>query len=305
MTQEFYSNGKLLLSGEYAILDGALGLAIPTRYGQSLAINKNEKSIITWQSIAENNSIWFEASFDAYSLEIKDSSNTDTARTLQKIVQQAKNLNAKFLNEKRGYSITTDLDFNPNWGLGSSSTLINNIAQWAEVDPYELLRRTFSGSGYDIACARSHSPILYQIADQKPYFEEVHFSPSFQDKLYFVYLNHKQNSREGIAQYHNQNFDKLNLVNRISEITRRLLACKELSEFENLLTLHENLISENLKLPTVKSQKFPDFLGSIKSLGAWGGDFILVTSAADPTAYFEAKGFDVLIPFEEMVLKKP
>ena len=32
MIKNYYSNGKLLLSGEYAILDGAEGWAIPTKF---------------------------------------------------------------------------------------------------------------------------------------------------------------------------------------------------------------------------------------------------------------------------------
>lgn len=31
-------------------------------------------------------------------------------------------------------------------------------------------------------------------------------------------------------------------------------------------------MSEILNTPTVKSQKFKDFNGSVKSLGAWGGE---------------------------------
>ena len=34
----FYSPGKLLLTGEYVVLDGAKSLAIPTIFGQSLNI---------------------------------------------------------------------------------------------------------------------------------------------------------------------------------------------------------------------------------------------------------------------------
>jgi len=30
----FYSNGKLLITGEYLVLDGAKALALPTKYGQ-------------------------------------------------------------------------------------------------------------------------------------------------------------------------------------------------------------------------------------------------------------------------------
>ena len=35
-SQKFYGNGKLLLTGEYFVLDGALSLALPTKFGQNL-----------------------------------------------------------------------------------------------------------------------------------------------------------------------------------------------------------------------------------------------------------------------------
>jgi hypothetical protein len=38
-------------------------------------------------------------------------------------------------------------------------------------------------------------------------------------------------------------------------------------------------------------------------LGAWGGDFILATSKENPTDYFKSKGFETVIPFDQMVLK--
>jgi len=302
MTQEFYSNGKLLLSGEYAILDGAVGLALPTKYGQSLKISKHEDSQIKWKSIANDSSVWFETELDAYSLEIRQSSDLETARTLQKILRQATKLNHEFLYGSQGYSIKSVLDFDRRWGLGSSSTLINNIAQWAQIDAYQLLWNAFSGSGYDIACAQHNSPILYHLNDGQAKIEEVDFNPSFKDQLYFIYLNKKQNSREGIARYRNQNFDKPQLIKRISEITKQLLACTSLPEFEDLLSIHEGLIGENLKLPTIKSEKFSDYSGSIKSLGAWGGDFILATGGEDAPRYFKDKGYKTVIPFTEMIL---
>jgi hypothetical protein len=38
MQKTFYSNGKLLITGEYLILDGAKGLALPTKMGQNLSV---------------------------------------------------------------------------------------------------------------------------------------------------------------------------------------------------------------------------------------------------------------------------
>ena len=45
-----------------------------------------------------------------------------------------------------------------------------------------------------------------------------------------------------------------------------------------------------------------DFDGEIKSLGAWGGDFILATSDENPSTYFKAKGFETILPYSEMIL---
>jgi len=301
--QQFYSNGKLLLTGEYVILDGAIGLAIPTAYGQALQVRDHENKCIKWQSVAVDGSIWFHADLDAYSLEILETSDIDTAKVLQTILRQATKLNQSFLFGSQGYDITARLNFNRRWGLGSSSTLINNIAQWAKVDAYQLLWNAFSGSGYDIACAQHNSPILYQLSEQKPQVTALHFNPIFKDKLFFIYLNTKQNSRDGIAQYRAQHFDKPELIRKISDITKEIVSCKNLQKFEALLNYHETLIAENLNLETVKSALFSDFSGSIKSLGAWGGDFILATGDKNTSNYFIKKGYNTVIPFSKMILK--
>ena len=78
--------------------------------------------------------------------------------------------------------------------------------------------------------------------------------------------------------------------------------CKNLADFENLINQHETTIGKVTNLTPVKELLFNDFNGSIKSLGAWGGDFILVTSEKNPTNYFKKKGFEIIVPFEEMVL---
>ncbi|HCO83183.1 MAG TPA: GHMP kinase, partial [Arenibacter sp.] len=96
-------------------------------------------------------------------------------------------LNPSFLSTSQGYEITTALNFPREWGLGSSSTLINNIAQWAQIDAYVLLWNAFSGSGYDIACAQNNSPIIYQLKNSRPIVHSASFNPTFKSDLYFVY----------------------------------------------------------------------------------------------------------------------
>jgi len=306
LTKQFYSNGKLLLTGEYVVLDGAKALAIPSNYGQSLSVTSINSPFIHWKSFDKNNNLWFETSIALNkidSLKLSNLSSENLEIRLLQILKSAKTLNPFFLNNSLGFIVETHLSFAKEWGLGTSSTLINNIAQWAKVDAYKLLELTFGGSGYDIACAQNGKPITYQIINKLPNVQPVNFNPNFKDWLYFVYLNKKQNSREAIFYY---NLIKNNISSEVSEInniTQNMISCYSFSEFQYLIKTHETIIAKITKQTPVKDLFFNDFNSSIKSLGAWGGDFILVASEENPEAYFKSKGLSTIIPFNEMILK--
>ncbi|CAM1345081.1 GYDIA family GHMP kinase [Tenacibaculum amylolyticum] len=308
--EKYYSNGKLLLTGEYVVLDGATSLAVPTTYGQDLVIQEIEEPILVWGSFTNEGDCWFEATFDLPKLRLtsatfnsdKEGSSETIAETLQNILQEARNLNSNFLQTSKGYIVKTHLTFPQNWGLGSSSTLINNIASWANVNAFDLLWNAFSGSGYDIACAQHNTPIYYQLEQTKPIVTPVSFSPSFHEELYFVFLNQKQNSREGIAQYRKNNKHIQKEITRISELSTAFLSAKTTQELELIIEEHEQIISSIIQLPTVKSKLFPEYTGAVKSLGAWGGDFVLVTGNNDTITYFKEKGFHTVIPYKDMIL---
>ena len=306
MKKQYYSNGKLLITGEYLVLDGAQSLAVPTLYGQSLSVKETQDRLLTWKSLDEKGKPWFESvyelgEFGPVSKNTLPEEASDTSVTLKKILSEARKLNPSFLAATQGYEITTALNFPREWGLGSSSTLINNIAQWAQIDAYALLWNAFSGSGYDIACAQNNSPITYQLKNTKPIVQTADFNPSFKNDLYFVYLNQKQNSREGIAHYREKDFNSFTQISQISSITQRILTCTRLSQFDKLIKKHEFILSEILGMPPVKERLFPDFKGAIKSLGAWGGDFILVTGNKTAPDYFKEKGYAIVIPYSKMV----
>jgi len=302
MTQEFYSNGKLLISGEYAVLDGALALAIPTKYGQYLRVTPNTSSDISWKSLDEKGKIWFEGNYQKETLEERSSSDNQTSAVLQNLLSKTKELNPNFLSDQNGYTIETELSFQKDWGLGSSSTLINNIANWAHVDAQQLSSETLGGSGYDIACAQHATPILYQIENGVPLVKEIALDLPFSDQMYFVYLNQKKNSRDAIASYRERVINKDLLITKISELTRRMSISKDITEFDQLITEHEIVLSDALGIPSVKSELFPDFSGAIKSLGGWGGDFILATGDENIPRYFKNKGYRTTLSFNEMIL---
>jgi len=304
MKKKFYSNGKLLITGEYVVLDGAKALALPTKFGQNLIIESSKNEVIQWRSHDHDGSIWFEDNIPFSSIIEKKKYDEihNIKNTLIEILHEAFLMNSDFITKSEGYKITTELTFPKFWGLGTSSTLINNIAQWLEIDAYKLLKRSFGGSGYDLACAQNDSAIIYQLVNEKPTVEKIIFEPDFIDKIHFVYLNKKQSSKKAIASYLGKQSDIEKTVKIIDSITKTVIDATEPKEFALALQKHEIEMSNVLELQTVQEALFDDFRGVIKSLGAWGGDFVLAISKENPTDYFNDKGYKVVIPYKDMIL---
>lgn len=306
MKKTFYSNGKLLITGEYVVLDGALSLALPTKMGQFLDVETIENNnIITWKSFDADGSIWFEANIAFEAIINKEHFNEqeNIKNTLIEILHNAYLLNPNFIINSNGYLINTRLTFPRNWGLGTSSTLINNISQWIDIDAYNLLENSFGGSGYDIACAKNNSPILYQLINQKPVITPVNFNPSFKENIYFVYLNQKQNSRKAIVNYRNKINALQDIIPKIDTITNQILTTTTIKSFVSLLESHEIILSNVLETQTIKEALFNDFNGTIKSLGAWGGDFVMAVSPENPTEYFASRGFETVLAYNQIILE--
>lgn len=302
MKKSFYSNGKLLLTGEYVVLDGATALALPTKKGQSLTLLPRDEGKLLWNSYDEKNKCWFNAEFSLDTFEIVACDTLKTAQIVSEILEEARRIQPEFLLNSPGVQAITELDFPRNWGLGTSSTLINNIAQWANVDAFTLLKNSFGGSGYDIAAAQHNMPVFYTLEKNTPKVQEVGLSWDFTGSLFFVHLNQKQDSKKGISRY-KKNPATLGQLEKISDFTKKLLLCYTLSDFESILNAHEVVISELIGLPTVKERLFPEYNGSVKSLGAWGGDFVLATGTATEIDYFRKKGYTTIIPFSNMIKK--
>ncbi|WP_338732793.1 GYDIA family GHMP kinase [Mangrovimonas cancribranchiae] len=303
----FHSQGKLLLTAEYLVLDGAKALALPTRFGQSLQVNNSKATnVISWKSFDNNNTLWYENTFRLANGKVKASNKDETTTWLLLLLNEAKILNPDFLIT--GHRVESHLTFPRDWGLGSSSTLINNIAQWANVDPFLLSEATFGGSGYDIACASAKTPITYQLfcnphkSINERAISPINFNPSFKNHLYFVHLNKKQNSRDGIKHYRAKDFNKNDVISKVNNLTNEIISATNISLFNECVEKHEALIGTILNETPIKERLFPDFNGAIKSLGAWGGDFILVSYLTDPTPYFSEKGYHTIIPYNNIIL---
>jgi hypothetical protein len=204
--------------------------------------------------------------------------------------------------------------------------LIANLARWANIDPYELLKLTFGGSGYDIACATAEGPIYYQLIEKESdcldcfvprndakrpselirKIEPVYFQPSFVEHLFFVYQGQKQNSSKEVKAFLEKTnpIDLQKDIEAVSEISRAAPKCETLDDFGLLMQCHERIIARCIGQEPVQ-KRFPDFEGVLKSLGAWGGDFILAATNWDSIqvkAYFKEKGLNVVFDYKEMVL---
>jgi len=284
------------------VLDEANALAFPTKFGQSMSVTKINEPKIVWKSFNCNDELWMHYEFSINDIEIPQKKIGDEKDRLISILREVKKLNPKFLNETNGYRIISKLDFARNWGLGSSSTLISNISKWANVDPFKLLEATFGGSGYDIAAAQRNVPILYAKTPNEYHITELSINWGFTNQIFFVHLNKKQNSRDGIFNYQKLNNKNQEVIRRINELTTNICQCQSLSEFESAINEHEQLISKIIQQKTVKELLFNDYNGSIKSLGAWGGDFILATGSQKNWNYFREKGFKTILSFKEMIL---
>ena len=295
-----YSNGKVLLTGEYVILDGALSLAAPTKFGQHLKFQENLSNLINWKSINFDGNIWFECLITSDTLKVKSTSSQKISNTLVEIINFIREYNPAFL-KNCGSDISTNLTFEKNLGLGSSSTLISNLSKISGVNPYTLNNKIYKGSGYDIACAESISPILYKLDKDRRTINQVSFKPSFNECIYFVYLNKKQNSFSEIKRY-NKDKASISIINEISNITSEILICNSIDGFNKLIEAHELIISKLISKKTIKDVLFKDFDGSIKSLGAWGGDMIMVTSHNNPSGYFKKRGYSTIFKFEELII---
>ena len=298
---QIYKHGKLLLTAEYAVLDGACALALPTVKGQKFTITqKDQANTVIWQALDCEGKSWFWAEIRTSDWTVIKTNETGSARAIIQLLKAIHTQNPSMFSSGSGLKIKCQLEFPQDWGLGSSSTLIAAMAEWSKTDPYWLSKNTFGGSGYDLAAANMNGPFIYQLSENGPKIKTTPLNWPFKDQLYFIHRNKKQNSRESIAHYRNRSINEA-WLNQINDLTQEFVQARDAQDFGQLIRAHESAIAEVLNLIPVKQELFPDFKGEIKSLGGWGGDFMLALGPKSSPDYFKAKGFPTVISFADMV----
>lgn len=297
----FKSNGKILLTSEYLVLDGAKAIALPSKLTQDLYIEQCDKEIIEWQGIDEKGNVWYEENFYLKNNDLVYSAEkNNTSEKLLLLFNHI--LKTREVKDILGNKFSTKLNFKREWGLGTSSTFVNNLAKWANIDPYRLLFSAFKGSGYDIACCDVNNPIIFEKKQNSINVKNITFNPPFIENIYLIHLDKKQNTQTSITNYLRTKSEKNDLIKRINLISEEMLQCKNLNHFEDLIVEHESIISQAISKEPIQKLTFNDYnLGKIKSLGAWGGDFILVTSKNNDLSYFNNKGFETILKLSDLV----
>ena len=300
----FYAHGKLLISAEYMVLHGSKALAIPLQKGQVLQRFRSEnRSVFSWEARYGTDS-WFSARFNPANMAIVETTDQAKAEFLRKLIRACIELVPSFQQELFTWDVETELEFSPQWGFGSSSTLTALMAEWADVNPLDLHFMISEGSGFDVACAIAERPILYWLRDDNPHYQHVPFHPPFSDQLYFVWLGTKQPTTEHLITIAEQMDPGFEDILHFSTLSQQMIETTELSEFRKLMDEHEARIAALTKMKTVASVSFPDLPGSVKSLGAWGGDFVMIASEEDPDklySYLNERGFSTIFKYEDLV----
>lgn len=302
---EYYSNGNLILTGEYFVLIGATSLVVPLKFGQKMKVKMelSDHDVIIWETYEFNN-LWFKAIYKTNGLEILQTNNMKKSIWIRDLLKLTEKLKPDTFEKQIKYTIRCDIQYNFNWGWGSSSNTINNIATWAGIDPFELNRLITGGSGYDIAASITAYPFLYRINNCESEILPVSFDPIFKDSVYFIYREKKQSTTDSLKQNYKLLLKNKPEIENITELTGEILHCDNIKDFMKYMVKHEEITSKMLGSPRLKNQCFNDFKGEVKSLGAWGGDFFMVATNLEyreVLKYFHERGFHTIFRFEDII----
>jgi mevalonate kinase len=302
-TIEFHANGKLLIAGEYLVLVGAKALAMPVRFGQCMIVHETSQRVLEWDS-ADLNGIWFSASFEPETLMISSSGKMKIAIELKKLLTAARKLNPGFLAGSTGWKVNVSANYPLAWGLGSSSTLCYLVAAWAGVNEFELFRLISKGSGYDIACAGHTGLLYYQLVKGRQEITPAKAGNALRSNTWFSYLGNKQQTSTEVASFmENQDYSDIDLVS-VSHLSEEICLTDSPEELIRLVNEHEFILSTILKREPV-ARRFPSFPGTVKSLGAWGGDFAMFVSEHQPETvvnHLHGLGFVNIFSFNDLEL---
>ncbi len=297
-----------MLAGEYLALYGLETFAFPVKYGQKLTVweSESEGSELKWSSINYLGDTWFTAEIDTGSVLEKTTDNATVSGRICELIQTARDLNPKFLLKGK-YRVEIELEFDQAFGLGTSSTLVSLIAQWANVDALVLQEKVFGGSGYDAAVSRVQKPLIYWKSDKnKPNWALWQMDSELSKNWFLCFPGVKVNSRRSLKEVK----EKLELIStdsfmmaQLDNILQQIKSSDTADAMELSLEIWQAFIAQSLGLKTAyQNLKIDQIKGGLcKYLGAWGGDVILVNKILLNSNKDKFESMEV-VPWNEIVL---
>jgi mevalonate kinase len=302
--EPLYAHGKLLISAEYMVLHGSKALAVPLQLGQSLKRRRSpDQNKFSWKAF-NHDRLWFSATLDPRNIKVIASDDPIKAEYLCRMIRACIDMMPSFQEDLYKWDVETYLEFSPEWGFGSSSTLTALLSEWAEVNPLDLHFMTSEGSGYDVACAIAHGPIVYRLREDAPHYQHVVFHPPFSRQLYFAWLGSKQPTAIHLKKVAEKIKPDYETIHRFSVLTEEMMQSQELEHFQSLIEEHEEVLSGLLEMERVSISRFPGLHGTVKSLGAWGGDFVLIASELPERELFDylyQQEIEVIFRYQDLV----
>lgn len=298
--EQYYARGKLLISGEYLVLGGAEALVFPLNMGQTLHVTEHNAPYISWVW-KYGNETFLEASFRPESFEVIKASHNERGQYVQRLLQEASR-QSPVAKKLKNCHIATETEFHPHWGMGSSSTLTVNLSRFLDIQPFNLHEATSKGSGFDVAAAMANHPFIYRKTGKTRYITPKVLPQLFYDHAFFVWLGKKTRSDQAIASFQLSRKEQKMPIRYINEITAQYTEVETVKELSRITAEHESFMAQTLGL-TSPVQQFNDYPYGIKSLGAWGGDFIMAIhpgEKADVIKYFEHKGYPLVFQAKEL-----
>lgn len=299
--EKIYSSGKLILMGEYAVLHGIDALCIPLKAGQEMLVQDSPDNHIHWSWKYKDRYL---ADFVLHNqtLEVLACKHGDPSWVIR-LINLVRETSAVFLTDK-GRKIAFNNFFPPEWGLGSSSATISSLCRYAGVDAFAVNERLTGGSGADIAAATATEWFIYRKSNPTPAAWPLPFSYSLADNTWFIYSGNKQATAAHLAEVRSaENTFNMSLLPHVNWLVYKFATASALPEISKIIQDHESLIGQLIGKSPV-GLDFPDFPGKIKSLGAWGGDFLMAVSQQDDDFvrdYFTGRGYKDVFSWEDFI----
>ncbi|MEY3573833.1 MAG: hypothetical protein RLZZ617_431 [Bacteroidota bacterium] len=332
--------GKILLSGEYVVLDGATALGLASRMGQSMAVFRgSEPGYLRWTALDHLHNPWLQANYrivdGQWSVGEVSAEASESAGLLQNWLQAAWTLMAGLgegsasgyggaswndILHQEGMAVQTQLDFARSWGLGSSSTALALLAQWLGVDARRLYALTTNGSGYDLEVALQNASILYHLPEGRPItnshapallepiVQPIPYRSPQGGGLWLVDPGGKQISAKEVVRYRNLDTNqRMACVEEISSLSIGLATCPDVTTMLDYFVRHDTILENLLGQPCLQRSAGNGFPGRLKSLGAWGGDLFLAVSPSpeDALHWLENQANWSIYPFEQIIQCEP